>query len=103
MSESATKMTIDVPDYTQGTTINTQYGMRFPDGTISWVTVPIPGLINPLKVQAIHDGRDSSKDHWAASLKHRAEAARIDFDEYKEGHDIVKRTVILVTTDIEEA
>lgn len=101
-TKTTTDLTIKVSDYEVGTNITTQYGMRFPDGHISWTTVSGTRSMERINVQFIHEGTHGEPERWERSLKERASAARIDLDQYKEGHEVVKRTVILVTTDIED-
>lgn len=104
--QRSTKREILIPDYNDGTHIATEYGCRYPDGTIRWRSWTDTGNID-WSYACIIPGSDVpfSADvarRWAKTLARRAEAANIQTSDYIEDHTFLKRTVILVTTAPEE-
>ena len=99
---STTPLTIQVPDHEAATTIETQYGMRFPDGTIAWSVVDGSRAGENIYVQRIHEQNANAVAAWDRTRDAVADRAKLDRGEYGNMHDIVKRTVVLVVTAIEE-
>lgn len=98
---TTTDLAFKVQDYGQDTHVLPQYGMRYPNGDIIWVQA------------RTHHGHTVSfaklaKDHaysmeaWDEGLRAAAKAAKIDAAEYAEGHQLVKRTVIVAVTEAED-
>jgi hypothetical protein len=104
--ERITTKQIGVPDDTDGTHIQTEYGCRFPDGHHEWGSFTSNGNV-PFAYASIipTSGKEYSTramQEWRASLERKARSASIHPAEFIEEHTLVKRTVILVTTSAEE-
>lgn len=95
-------MTITVPTEQDGTHINTQYGIRFPDGHHEWGTVTDYSGISLAIEKIAAGGYNDTVQRWGKTLAKKAEAASIQASEYADAHTFLKRTVILVTTAPEE-
>lgn len=100
MNPTAT-VKIQLPDKETLTKTFTQYGMRYPDGEVRWVKDHPVGS-TPVDFELLHERHPSSLHVWDAHLQQRAAAANINLSEYREGHEALKRTVIVVVTDAEE-
>ncbi|QWY82816.1 hypothetical protein PP641_gp076 [Arthrobacter phage SilentRX] len=114
MSENTTyDLTVKVSTHNQQVTSETQYGVQFPDGSITW------GIINPTagayhQIHVVDLVRDQhpmlvvkgvsgqSVHNWKELLKRRADEARIDIADYAEMHTLMKRTLMLSATAAEE-
>ena len=99
---STTPLTVQVPDHEAQTVIETQYGMRFPDGTIGWSVIDGSRAGENINVQKIHERNPNAVAAWDRTRDAVADRAKMDRGEYYSQHDIVKRTVVLVVTTIEE-
>lgn len=100
MSENTTTdLTIKVPD--DGVTTKTfqQFGMRYPDGTIKWVSDPD---VRSFSFKGLADGDKWDIEKWQDALRRRANEAKINHIEYAAGHQLIKRTAILAVTEHEE-
>lgn len=76
----------------------TQYGMRYPDGTILWDTDPdFAGFF----VQIVRGNPDTLR-RWHSTLESRARRANVDREEYIAAHRPVKRTITVVIGKVEE-
>lgn len=103
MSENTTTdLTFKVQDYGQTTQVAPQYGMRYPDGTITWVSAATPNH-ERVDFKKLADGDATTAARWNTAVQQRAEKAMISHIEYAAGHQLVKRTVIVAVTEIEEA
>lgn len=95
---SKTQLNVEMPDKPE-THVYTQLGMRYPDGTTQWGydhgsiggSIRFEDLDNPFVAT-----------EWRRRLERRAAAASIQLSEYLEGHERIKRTVIVAVTDAEE-
>lgn len=83
-------------------THTTQYGMRFPDGTIQWQGMSLaPG--RPIQFEDLHKRTDyRTTTWWDDYLKAKSAGAHLDPGEYGNQHQIVKRTVVLALTEAED-
>ena len=94
-----------IPDSTeQHVGQSTQYGMRFPDGSIQWETIDC-GAGRNITVQYLANGGPEATTYqrwWDDTLKSRALSAKIDAAEYAIKHRIVKRSIILTVTATED-
>lgn len=112
-SKATYALTIPVSIHNQQIINETQYGMKFPDGTIRW------GMLDPnigdYHAVAFKDiaaaergisvgsaGASYSVQNWATYLKKQATAANISVEDYAEMHTLVKRTLVLAATAAEE-
>lgn len=95
-------LTVDVPVYTEGMHVTTQYGCRFPNGDIEWAVWKDYAGTQWGFDNVVKRSNPSSVERWGTTLKRRADAANIPLDEYAEAHTFVKRTVILGTTAPED-
>jgi hypothetical protein len=103
MSNNTTATTIAIPDNEPHTTVQTQYGMRFPDGTHQWETMQVGGgrYVTFGALAKAEPGTNGL--YWNDYLEGRAQSAHVDPEAYAKSHQLVKRTVILVTTGAEDA
>lgn len=92
------RYTVELPDYRPENIVSTQYGMRYPDGTIQW-----GADINGTTFQRLHEKVPSALTNWDSLLRRRADAARVDFEEYYAGHQLIKRHIIWAVTGAEDA
>lgn len=99
-NDTTTPLTIKVPDYKPDTSMVTQYGMRYPDGTVKWTDDGASH--NSVNFERLHNGNGSTAMQWADRLGNRARNANVDVEEYVAQHQPLKRTVIVVTTVSEE-
>lgn len=104
--ERITTKQIGVPDDTDGTHIQTEYGCRYPDGHLEWATFEDYsgvrwGYASIIPGSDKHYNSDAAT-RWHKTLTRKAAAASIHPSEFIEEHTFVKRTVILVTTSAEE-
>lgn len=83
---------------------NTQYGIRWADGSIDWTTtasstghvVYIHDLLPDHEIGSIKRVAPRySKQYWESTLKSKAGAARMPLDEFMDTYSFVKRTVTL--------
>lgn len=96
------QLTVNVPIDGQGTHVGTIYGCRYPDGHIEWEKwTDYAGVGWGYEVLATQSGGDVHH-RWNTTLKKRAEAANIQLQTYIEDHTMLKRTVVLATTEPEE-
>lgn len=95
---SQTQLTVSLPDK-PATAIHTQLGMRYPDGTILW-GYDHESVGGSIRFDHL-DGEMVARQ-WRQRLTRRAEAASIQVSEYIEGHELVKRTIIIAVTEHEE-
>lgn len=98
---TTTDLIVKVPDYDVTTQTFLQHGMRYPNGTIKWVQAQMLNG-NVVNFQSLAAGVPSHKSQWDHALQQQAKSARIDLDKYIEGHQPVKRTVILAVAGVEE-
>lgn len=95
------QLTVNVPIDGQGTHVGTIYGCRYPDGHIEWEQfTDYAGVKWGYETLATRDSSDVH-ERWRTTLKRRAEAASIDLHDYRAGHTLLKRTVVLATTEPE--
>jgi hypothetical protein len=90
----------------------TQYGVVWPDGTITWEYIERGIGTTSITIAALVDGADTSRyndssvkwspSYWTELLEGRAAAAKLEYDEYRDKHHFIKRTVILSVTATEE-
>lgn len=107
-ANSSTK--INIPDH-RSTHVGqeTQYGIVWPDNTLTWQEITRGPGKEPIPVSDIVPGSTVptigkwSKTYWTEMLESRAGAAKLDVDEYRDLHRFVKRTIILSVTETEEA
>lgn len=103
---SATKRQIDIPNYTEGTHIATEYGCRYPDGRQEWNTWSDYSNVGWGYASIIAESDKpydtNAAERWGKTLRRRADEAKIDPVSYAEDHVFIKRTVILVTTKAED-
>jgi hypothetical protein len=98
--DTTTEMLFKVHDYNPDTTVITQYGMRYPDGSVKWGQDG--STLNPLYFKSIHDGHASQTRIWKEALAKRATDANVELEAYTAGHTIIKRTVIVAITGSED-
>lgn len=99
---TTTDLTVKVPDYDVTTQAFQQHGMRYPDGTIKWVSAATPNH-ERVDFKLLADGDMTQQLRWNTAVQQRAERAMIGVLEYAAGHHPVKRTVILAVTETEDA
>lgn len=103
---SKAKLEVLVPDYAEGTHIQTQYGCRYPDGRVEWGSWTdygnTPWGFASMIVESSAPYNTKAVERWKSTLARRAEAAKINEVDYVEEHRFIKRTVILVTTKAED-
>lgn len=80
----------------------TQYGVRYPDGTTAWNVIPGTSIDIRALVETDHRNHGNHSDGWMRTVEEKAKAAKIDLAEYGAAHKFIKRTVILAVTDTEE-
>lgn len=79
-----------------------QYGVRFPDDTTAWTTMPNSTIDIEALVTPTHRFHRPHSEAWERVVVERAKNARIDVAEYGAAHQFIKRTVILAVTDTED-
>jgi hypothetical protein len=99
-TDTSTDMTLKVHDYQPATDVITQYGMRYPDGTIKWGQSD--SSLNPVVFKHLQQGATNAVRRWEESLAKRAKDASLDLEEYSGQHMLVKRTVVVAVTVNEE-
>lgn len=97
---ATTDMTVKVRDYTEQTAVVTQYGMRYPDGTIQWDKDDNTNYT--VRFDSIVAGNSVTSMDWRRVLEKRAKTANIDVDDYASQHQLIKRTVVLAVTTAED-
>ncbi|HCB59147.1 MAG TPA: hypothetical protein DEP82_14830 [Arthrobacter bacterium] len=107
--ERSTK--IGIPD--SGTTHiqqETQYGVIWPDGTTTWQQVERGAGMTPIHISRLVLGpldpastevSKWSPKYWDDLLESRSKSAKLDFNEYKDMHRFIKRTIVLSVTAAE--
>lgn len=88
----------------------TQYGCRYPDGTVRWNNDSYSGHWGLVTVDfaQIHDspfipGRTNAhKNYWNDLIEVRAKAANIDKQVYADMHQWIKRTLIVSISEEED-
>ena len=96
--DSQTALTVAFSDGA-GAETYTQFGMRYPDGTIKW-GYDHEAYGGSTFFEGLDEGERAGA--WRKRLERRAAAASIQFSEYLEGHQLIKRTVIVAVTGFEE-
>lgn len=97
---TTTNLTVKVKDQGAHTNIETQYGMRYPDDRIRW-TQDAEGTAVTIHFDRLAAGNSLTVSDWHNLLGRRAQKASIDVEEYISQHTLVKRTIVLVTTEPE--
>lgn len=103
MSDNETPMTIAVPNNEAQTVVQSQYGMRFPDGSHVWETMVVGGGRYVTFGALARPDSGTNGRYWNSYLIEKAKDARVEPEAYAKSHQLVKRTVILVTTGAEDA
>jgi hypothetical protein len=103
MNEQVTDTTIKFPNNEPFTTVNTQHGMRFPDGTHVWETMNVGGGRYVTFSALAKPERGTNGRYWEEYLDRAAANANVDKEGYAKSHQLVKRTVIVVATGSEDA
>lgn len=108
-SNSTYKLTVEVNTHEQHVASETQYGVRWPDGDITW------GVINgdanwgkriylsdvvrkEFKRDEIKEISPYSVENWNRLTRERSMAAKLDEKAYLEMHTFVHRTLMLSAT-----
>lgn len=99
---TTTDLLVKVPDYDVTTQTFQQFGMRYPDGTIKWVSAATPNYEH-VDFKKLSDGDATHAARWNTAVQQRAEKAMISHIEYAAGHQLVKRTAIVAVTEVQEA
>lgn len=94
------KTFVNLPAFESGVWTETQYGMRYPDGGILWETEPSLTASTHFKNLVDDDGPAAQK--WRTTLEHRAYGMSLDPTDYINGHQLIKRTVVVAITDRED-
>ena len=102
MSDNTQSFTIATPTTDPTTIIQTQHGMRFPDGSIKWEQMSVAPGRTVVFAELGNASRIHSNKYWGTYLKEQAEAAKLDLAKFTAEHQSVKRTLILVTTGVED-
>ena len=100
-------VTITVPNSEAKITSETQYGVRFPNGEITWGIIDRGSnyrnvFIGDLIPGAAPQVSDKSRANWEEMLKVRADKAQINVDSYAEMHTFVKRSITVAVTAPED-
>lgn len=96
---SQTALTVTMPEGAD-TEIYTQFGMRYPDGTIKW-GYEHESYDGTLRFENL--STEATAQTWRSRLERRAAAANIQISEYMEGHELLQRTVVVAVTKAEDA
>lgn len=97
---STTNVTIAVDDHGTDTTVLTQYGMRYPDGTVKWGNDG--SSIGAIDFGQLRAGHDDPVSAWGRRLRERATVASLDVKTYADQHQLLKRTIVVAVTAPEE-
>ncbi|ALY10617.1 hypothetical protein FDH86_gp082 [Arthrobacter phage Tank] len=103
--------TVLIPNEVASTESITQYGVRWPDGTISWhVAKEVDTTRNNqvwvsdlIEDSGIREVSSLSKQNWDKMLDLRSQQAKIDYDTYADMHTFLKRTLVVAVTAAEVA
>jgi hypothetical protein len=79
----------------------TQHGMKFPDGTITWGDSR-NSQYGPVNFTGLFNGNKYDVANWASRMRSLANNARIELEKYEAMHSFVKRTIILAVTGTED-
>lgn len=101
-------VTITVPNSEAKVTSETQYGVRFPNGQITWGIIDRGSsyrnvFISDLIPGATNKRSDRSESNWGEMLTNKADKAQISLDDYVKMHSLVKRTITIAVTAPEDA
>lgn len=79
-----------------------QYGMRFPDGSIQWDSMPYK--LGRISFDALVKTRKTSgtNQDWTQYLNTKAAEAKIDPEQYAKSHQLIRRSVIVAITEAED-
>jgi hypothetical protein len=102
MSDNTQSFTLAVPTIDPTTIIQTQHGMRFPDGSIKWEQMSVAPGRTVVFAELSMTARFHSDKYWDAYLKEQAQAAKLDLAKFTAEHQLVKRTIVIVTTEVED-
>lgn len=93
---SKTNHTIEIPDEEVAIQSHTGYGMRYPNGEVSW------GSDNGISFKLLAEEVIGAKTQWVSLVARRAEGANINPVKYLEQHQLIKRTITVAITAPEE-
>ena len=105
------KYEVTLPESGTTTNVLTQHGMAQPDGTIVWGDVREMTPSGRQAYVAFHDlgpsaparRRQDAEEAWDRIIRARAAAAHMDPEALAEQYRLVKRTVVVAVTDVEDA
>lgn len=101
MSENHTNHILALPNKGVDVSAITQYGMRFPDESVNWEAEFTCEGGSKIKWGRLADGDRHHVYAWNQHLAKQASAVRIDATTHINGHQLIKRTVIVSVTGAE--
>lgn len=75
------------------------YGIRYPDGSVDWVWEHSSHW--PIK-EIVENDASYAHDEWIAHLREKAKQARIDPNEYVEGHSFLRGVIETRLTEVQD-
>jgi len=102
MSENHTNHILALPNKGVDVSSIAQYGMRFPDGSVNWEAEYATSSGQKIKWGRLADRDRHHVYQWNQHLAKQASAAHIDATDYINGHQLIKRTVIVSVTGAED-
>lgn len=107
--DNTTEFTVKAQDSGVHVDTITQYGCRYPDGTVKWVNDSYTGTWGHQSIDfAKYHNADNSDSHrrarrrWADLMEVRAKEAKIDPYTYAKMHQFIKRTIIISISEVED-
>lgn len=92
--------TITVPVEDEKVTTDTQYGVRWPNGEISWHMIDGGSNSRHIFFRALAERESTSLSamNWKTLLDQRADKAKVDREVYESQHTFIKRTIVVAVT-----
>ena len=104
---SVGSITVQLDNYFAGHVTTPQYGMRYPDGTITWdkdIAEDAAGISAVYFKELLEATRNGATQHrvvldWKRLVERRARVANLDPEWYADQHQLVARDVNIFTTE----
>ena len=106
MSNENNQFTIEIPEDEAYVKSHEQYGMTYPDGSVKWSQEegysPTGGKVTTHfhLLAEMNSNGDYARQMWIQVLRTRAEKANLPVPEYRDQHQLVKRTIVIAVTEL---
>lgn len=94
---------MQLPDYKAQNKVVTQFGMRYPDGTIKWDSDALYDGAPLVQFRLLAEEAHTACTRWDDLLNSRSQKALVDRAEYEAGHQLIKRSIMWAVTEAENA